>query len=164
MKRIVVYILTIAVLALFAGGAIIVLFILLPFWQSLEPHSLMEWFQNFGGITGITMMPMEIISLLFSMYSYLLAKKSKEEGKNLWLLVNASNILILVLFFIYFLPINISFAKETINPNTIAAELVRWKIIHAGRTVLTLVSTALAIVAFLKMYRNIVLIKQRNDT
>jgi hypothetical protein len=150
MKSKAIYLWTSALLSLFAGGSIIILFILVPFWQSLSPEAVTEWFKNFGSVTGFTMMPMEIVPLLLSAYCWLRAKKLNEEGKNAWLLVNICNLIILAMFFLYFLPVNLLFINKTIDPALIAGELVKWKIIHAGRTLLTLLSALLAVSACLK--------------
>jgi hypothetical protein len=153
MKRIPVYILTTALLGLFAGGSIVVLFILIPFWQTLQPAEVTEWFSRFGSQVGITMMPMEIIPLILSIYAYLVARRSKEEGKNLWIWINVSNILILIIFFIYFLPVNLKFLNKTIDPANIPGELVRWKVHHAMRTALAVLSMLLAVKACSKAYK-----------
>jgi hypothetical protein len=147
MKNFSIYILTTALLALFAGGSIIVLFILIPFWQTLEPNALMEWFQHFGSQMGFVMLPMEMIPLLLSVYVWFIARKTNEEGKNLWLCVNVCNAIVLLMLFLYFIPVNLSFIHKIMLPENVAGELVRWKMIHAMRTIFILLSMVLAIFA-----------------
>lgn len=147
MKSTLVYIWSIALLALFAGGSITILFVLIPFWQSLQPEAVMEWFRNFGTRVGITMLPMQLIPLFMSVYAYFLAKKLKEEGKNLWIWAIVSHIIILIMLFAYYLPVNFSFVNKTMDPTNVPSELIRWEIIHIARTILSVLSTVLAILA-----------------
>jgi len=159
MKSIAVYLMTIALLAFFAGGAIFVLFVLLPFWQSLEPEALMDWFRNFGSRLGIIMMPMEILPLILSVCAWFIAKKNKNAGRNLWAWVNVLNIIILSMFFVYFLPVNLEFINKTADPAGVPAEMIKWKMIHGIRTLFTILSTVLAVLAFSKYLKS----KTNND-
>ena len=157
MKNISVYIWTIASLSLFAGGSITILFIFIPFWYSLQPTELMQWFTDFGPIVGITMLPMQIIPLLLSAYSYILSKKRKEEYKKLWLFVNLSNVFILIMFFAYFLPVNFLFVNQTMHPGDVTNELIRWEIMHVARTILSVLSFVIAIAAIKKTFAGLLI-------
>lgn len=154
MKNTLVYISTIALLGLFAGGSITILFIIVPFWHSLPAEELMLWFHNYGARTGITMLPMQIIPFILSIYAYFSVRKRDEDGKGLWLWVNVTNIIILIMLLAYFLPINFQFVNQTMNPNEVPSELIRWEIIHIARTILTVLSTVLAIIAYFKLVKN----------
>lgn len=156
MKNTLVYISTIALLGLFAGSSITILFIVIPFWHSLTPNELMLWFSHYGARVGVTMLPMEIVPLILSIFAYIAVKKRNEEGKGLWLWVNVSNIVVLMMLLVYFLPINFQFVTQTMDPNDVPKELIRWEIIHIARTILTVLSTVLAILAYFKFYRNFI--------
>jgi uncharacterized membrane protein len=145
MKTANVYSWTIALLGLFAGGCITILFILVPFWFRLPPDNLMQWFTDFGPIVGITMLPMEVAPLLLSLVAYYKTRKSYPESRTMWIVVNLSNILILISFLVYFLPVNLSFVEHSIAPGAVAAELKRWQLIHIARTILSVLSIVLAI-------------------
>lgn len=153
-KNIAFYITTIALLGLFAGGSITILFIIVPFWYSLTPAELMLWFNHYGVRVGITMLPMEIVPLLLSIYAYFSLRKRNEGGKALWLWVNISNIIILVMFLAYFLPVNFQFLNQRMDPAEVSKELVRWELIHITRTILAVLSTVLAILAYSKLVKN----------
>lgn len=142
-----VSILAVALLSLFAGGAINILFILIPFWKTLEPASVMKWFNDFGGTIGITMMPVEITSLLISIYAFILARKTNSSSEKSWLLINISNIFVLAIFFIYFLPVNLRFLHNTMPPQNVSAELLRWQYMHIIRTVFILFSAGMSVKA-----------------
>lgn len=161
MKNTSVYISTIALLGLFTGGNIIIWFIVLPFWQSLPANELMQWFHNYGPRVGITMLPMQIIPLVLSIWAYNLVRKKDIEGKGLWLWVNVSNVTILIMFLVYYLPVNLQFVNQTMNPNVVSSELVRWEIIHIARTILAVLSTVLAIIAYFKLVRNFIYINMK---
>ena len=147
MKSFSIYIWTTALLGLFAGGAITVLFVLVPFWKSLEPTGVMDWFQNFGWQIGITMAPMEFIPFLFSIIAYFMARKANDTGKNLWLCVIISNVIILAMLPLYFIPVNLSFIRKTILPENVHAEMVRWEMVHIARTVFSVLSFVIGILA-----------------
>ncbi|MDN3710410.1 hypothetical protein QW060_26690 [Myroides ceti] len=53
-----------------------------------------------GPHVGITMLPMQILPLLFTAYAYILARKNKEKSKEIWLYANISNGIILLMFLV----------------------------------------------------------------
>lgn len=161
MKNISIQAATIALLGLFAGGCITVAFILVLFWHSLSPSELMQWFHDNGPRVAIVMLPMQIIPFLFSIYIYLSLKKSNDTTKNLWLWVNASNIIILVMLLVYFLPVNVALVNQTMEHNNVLAELARWEMIHKVRTGLTVLSTVLAVVAYAMQVKNAVRLRTK---
>jgi len=147
MKHKKVYSWTISFLALFAGGSITVLFILVPIWQSLAPEEVLAWFANFGARVGITMVPMQVIPLILSLYAYYI---SIGITRLRWLVTNISNGIILVMLPIYFLPVNFSFVNGTMSLDEVSSELVTWEIIHIIRTFLTIISVIFAVMALLR--------------
>lgn len=163
MKNTSVYLSTIALMGLFAGSGITILFIIVPFWHSLSSHELMQWFSNYGPRVGITMLPMQIIPLILSIWAYKLARKRNEEGKDLWLWVNVSNSMMLMMFLVYYLPVNLQFVNQTMHPSDVPSELVRWEIIHIVRVILSVLSTVLAIIAYFKLVRNLIYIKMETS-
>jgi hypothetical protein len=138
---------TTAFLSILAGGAILILFILVPFWQTLSPDAFMEWVKNFGNRLGFTMLPMEMIPFLLSIAAYFVAKKANDGGKNLWLGVMVCNVIVLAMLLIYFIPVNLSFINKTIAPENVPGELVKWKMIHTARTIFIVLSMVLGILA-----------------
>jgi hypothetical protein len=148
MKHKKIYSWTISFLALFAGGSITVLFILVPIWQSLAPEEVLAWFANFGARVGITMVPMQVIPLVLSIYAWYI---SADTVRLLWLMTNVSNGIILLMLLIYFLPVNFSFVNGTISLEDVSSELVTWEIIHVIRTFLTIISVVFAVMALLKL-------------
>ncbi len=83
MKTAALYTWTVALLGLFAGGCITILFILVPFWFTLPPQNLMQWFTDFGPTVGFTMLPMEIAPLLLSVIAYYKTQKVYRESRTL---------------------------------------------------------------------------------
>ena len=164
MKNTLVYISTIVLLALFAGGSITIMFVVVPFWHSLSPNELMLWFHNFGPRVGITMLPMQFVPFFLSIYLYILARKRKEESRGLWLWINASNIIILIMLLAYFLPVNFQFVNQTLNPDDVPSELIRWEVIHIARTIFTVLSTVLAICAYSKLVRSFVCVNVKTSS
>jgi hypothetical protein len=154
MKNFSLYIWTIALLGLFAGGAIVVLFILVPFWQELSPDGVMVYFQDYGTRIGFTMLPMEMIPFILSVICYFTSRKANDAGKNVWLCIIISNVIILAMLVVYFIPVNLSFIHKAILPENVADEMVKWKVIHAARTALTVMNFVLGIFAVKKSFGN----------
>ncbi|CAN5910946.1 hypothetical protein BH11BAC7_BH11BAC7_00660 [soil metagenome] len=153
MKNLSLYTWTTSLLALFSGGSLIVLFVLVPFWHSMESAELIQFFKRFGGRIAAVMLPMEVFPLVLSFLAYSAARKNNADERKLWLSVNISNILILLTLFVYFIPVNLSFINATISRDDVPAELIRWQIVHGIRTLLTLVSAVLAILALSKLIK-----------
>lgn len=124
-----------------------ILFILVPVWQSLAPKEVLDWFSNFGARVGITMVPMQVIPLILSMYAWYI---SAGTVRLLWLMTNISNGIILLMLPVYFLPVNFSFVNSTISLDNVPSELVTWEIVHIIRTFLTILSVVFAVIAMLK--------------
>ncbi|HET6991408.1 MAG TPA: hypothetical protein VFJ43_08800 [Bacteroidia bacterium] len=145
---------TIALLGLFSGGAIVILLILVPSWQTMQPDAFMDWVGNFGSRLGFTMVPMEMIPFLLSIICFFVARKNNQAGKNLWLAIIISNVIILAMLFVYFIPVNLSFIHKTFPSENVADELMKWKMIHAARTALTVMNFVLGIFAVKKSLKN----------
>jgi len=56
-------------------------------------------------------------------------------------------VVIVASFFVYFEPVNASFAAATIALDAVPAELARWSAWHNARTVLSLVALAASLLA-----------------
>ncbi|MDN3710411.1 hypothetical protein QW060_26695 [Myroides ceti] len=54
----------------------------------------------------------------------------------------------------YYLSVNLQFINQTMNPDDVAFELQRWEMIHIARTILAILSTVLAIVAYFRYEEN----------
>ncbi|SHG70821.1 anthrone oxygenase family protein [Chryseobacterium sp. OV279] len=137
---------SLAVQSLFTGGCLVILFVLVPFWQKSNPEDFLLWFSiNSPNIAKI-MLPLEVIPLILSVLTFYLVNKQKDETRKWWLLNLAANVIILLLFFIYFMPANSSMSSGTIMKNQVKSELMKWEMIHLMRTVLTGISTIFCIV------------------
>jgi len=144
MKTPFLYSITLSLLGVFAGGCITVLFIIVPFWHSLSPTEVMDWFAAFGPTVGATMLPMEIVPLVLSTVCWFRARKEQSQT-GAWTIVCISNALMILSFFVYFLPVNLSFLNHSISAEDVGPELERWELIHAARTILAVLSAAVAI-------------------
>ena len=156
MKNITLQVATTMLLGLFAGGCIAVMFVIVPFWHSLSAGELMLWFHNYGPTVAITMLPMQIIPFLLSLYIYFSLRKNNSSDKSLWFWINISNILILLMLLAYFIPVNVEFVNQTMNLDKVPEELTRWGMIHAARTGLTVCSAVAAVAACATVIRRFV--------
>jgi hypothetical protein len=150
MKKFSLQLWTVALLGLFSGGAVVILLILVPSWQEMQPDAFMEWVGNFGSRLGFTMVPMEMIPFVLSIVCFFIARKNNQAGKKFWLAIIISNVVILAMLIVYFIPVNLSFIHKTFPAEKVADELVKWKMIHAARTALTVINFVLGIFAVKK--------------
>jgi hypothetical protein len=135
-------ILTLSLLSAFAGGCLIVLFVLVPFWQNSTAEIFLSWFTTNSKAVGLTMLPMEVFPLITCAILYFVARRQKMSNQILWLLTNICNLIILAIFIVYFLPTNTAMASGTFSADKVSAELQQWKTMHIIRTILS----ALAVV------------------
>jgi hypothetical protein len=131
---------SLSLLSSFAGGCLIVLFVLVPFWQNSTAEIFLTWFAANSSAVGLTMLPMEVLPLITSAVLYFVARKQKKSNQNLWLLTNICNIIILAMFIVYFLPTNTAMASGTFSADKVSAELQQWKTMHIVRTILSALS------------------------
>ncbi|RXM53491.1 MULTISPECIES: anthrone oxygenase family protein [unclassified Chryseobacterium] len=126
--------------SLFVGGCSVILFVLVPFWQKITAEEFLVWFSSNSKSVGLTMLPLEAIPLLISISTYIIAYKQKLNTKNLWFYNLLCNVVILIMFFLYFMPANTAMASKTIPIEHVAQELKRWELLHILRTLLAILS------------------------
>lgn len=136
--------------ALFTGGCFLILFVLVPFWQQSSAENFLSWFSVNSSNIAITMLPLEVIPLLLSVITYSITFKNKDNSRKWWFFNLLSNIAILLLFFVYFMPANSSMHSGTIAIENVANELVKWEKYHIVRTFLTILSILFCIVGIKK--------------
>ena len=134
-------------LALFALGCLIILFYFVPMWQAMQPELFLQWFSANGIIIGMIMLPLEMAPLVMCLV--LLIKNMHDvSSKRFALLVNSSNLLILVLFLVFFLPANNNLMDPNSNPAIVPSILSDWKWFHSVRTMLAIASFTFSVLAF----------------
>lgn len=141
-------IINLILLSAFSGGCLMVLFVLLPFWQSSTPEVFLNWFAAHNKAIGMTMLPMEVLPLIASVVLFFVALRQKKSNIPLWLLTNICNLIILVMFIVYFFSANRMMASGRFPADKVSEELQKWKTIHIARTitsVLAIVFCGLAI-------------------
>ena len=126
--------------ALFTGGCIVILFVLVPFWQQSPAEDFLSWFSTYSTNIAMTMLPLEVIPLILSTVICYVAFRQKEDNRKWWLYNLLSNIAILLLFFVYFMPANSSMSLGTITIEQVANEIAKWEKYHIARTALTALS------------------------
>lgn len=106
------------------------------------------WFKHVGKLIGMVMVPLEIIPLILSAVLFLKLRKENSKASHMWLWVNCLNVAVLLSFFIYFLPVNVQFIDGIMPASEIPAELDRWQMVHALRTLAIVLSVVISIRAF----------------
>ncbi|GEM_PF-681467 len=128
---------TLATQALFTGGCLVILIVLVPFWQESNATDFLRWFSKNAPNIAKIMLPLEIVPLLLAMLNVYLVNKKKQPNRLWWWLNLLCNISILLMFFWYFMPANSSMASRAIADNQVTGQLINWKIFHFIRTALS---------------------------
>lgn len=134
-------------LGLFALGCVIILLYFLPKWQAMEPEVFLRWFSANGKTIGMIMLPLEMAPLVMCMV-LLVGRRHDLSGERYGLVVNGSNLLILIMFVLFFLPANKTLMDVHTNPAQVSSILRDWKLLHTVRTILAIASFALSLFAF----------------
>ncbi|MCF0074214.1 DUF1772 domain-containing protein [Dyadobacter sp. CY261] len=131
---------TIAAQSAFTGGCLVILLVLVPFWQTMSPAGFLSWFSMNAKALGSTMLPLEMMPLMSSIILSVNAFKKKLANKNAWMIAAICNLLVLVIFIAYFMPANFAMAGGTLAESKVASELLQWKSFHAIRTSLSILA------------------------
>ena len=134
-------------LGLFALGCVIILLYFLPKWHAMEPEVFLRWFSENGKTIGMIMLPLEMAPLVMCVV-LLVRRRHDLSGERYGLAVNGSNLLILILFVLFFLPANKTLMDVNTNSARVSSILSDWKVFHTVRTILAIASFALSLFAF----------------
>jgi hypothetical protein len=137
-----------ATTAAFAGGALLSQTVLVPSWRAAPPSTFLARFATEGPVTGLTVFPFELTSLvLLGIITYRAAKHLRPV--RLW----ASATLCLAGTFAllaYFVPANSAMLDPAFPPGDVASALATWNEVNWLRTGLALVGALLTVTARLR--------------
>lgn len=137
----------VAVTSAFAGGALLTQTVIVPHWRGMAPAAFLSEFANYGPVTGATVFPFEVASvLLLSMTTYSTVT-SRRPGRLAWALATACMVGTFVLLPVYFVGANLAMLDPTFPPQAVHAELTAWYRWNWVRTGLGIASAALSCIA-----------------
>jgi hypothetical protein len=137
----------VATTSAFAGGALLTQTVVVPSWRAMEPEEFLRHFAVYGPVTGATVFPFEVASILLLAVTTRSAVRSHRPGRLAWALATSAMVGTLVPLPIYFVSANLAMLDPAFPPGAVQAELAawyRWNWVRAG---LGLASTVLACIA-----------------
>lgn len=133
----------VAATSAFAGGALLSQTVIVPGWRAMDPAAFLRHFAVYAPLTGGTVFPFEVASLLLLGITTYSTVKRRRPGRLAWVLATCGMAGTFVLL-VYFVPTNLAMLDPVFPPQAVPAELTdwyRWNWVRAG---LGLASAALA--------------------
>jgi hypothetical protein len=137
----------VAATAAFAGGALLSQTVIVPNWRAMDPTAFLRHFATEGPVTGATVFPFEVASVILLCLAAYSAARNRRPGRLAWALAAASMVGTFVLLPIYFLPTNVAMLDPAFPPHAVPAELAAWYRWNWARTGLGLTAAVLACAA-----------------
>ena len=136
----------VAATSAFAGGALVSQTVIVPGWRAMDPVAFLGSFATYGPITGATVFPFELASVVLLAIATYSTVTSHRPGRLLWAMAVSGMVGTLVLL-IYFVPSNLGMLDPGFPPEAVPAELTTWYRWNWVRTGLGVASAVLACIA-----------------
>jgi hypothetical protein len=136
----------VAATSAFAGGALVSQTVIVPGWRAMDPVAFLRLFATYGPITGATVFPFELASVLLLAITTFAKVTSRWPGRLLWALAMSGMVGTLVLL-IYFVPTNLGMLDPAFPAQAVPAELTTWYRWNWVRTGLGVASAVVACIA-----------------
>jgi hypothetical protein len=136
--------LSIVSLSLFSGAFLFIAFVIVKFWQAVEPEIFLTWMQDNFFRFPILMIPLNLISLLATLLAFGLAWKFRPTSR---LALGLSLICIFastVTYPIYFVGANAELLSSGVELSQVSVALNTWSNWHWLRTILAIVALGFA--------------------
>lgn len=137
-----------AATAAFAGGALLSQTVIVPSWRAAPPEVFLARFATEGPITGLTVFPFELASLIFLGTTTYSAAKHRRPAR-LWAAATACLAGTFALL-LYFVPANSAMLDPAFPPGEVASALATWNAVNWVRTGLAFAGATLAAIARLR--------------
>lgn len=139
--------LSLAAWGLFAGAMLTEGCVLVAWWRSIPAAEFHAWYAQNDRRLLAFFSPLTIMTALLALGAAILALWTGHAGR--WLSLFAASLAVVVVasFYLYFGKANARFSAGRLNETELTTELKHWAAWHWGRTVLSLVVLAAAILA-----------------
>jgi hypothetical protein len=137
----------VAATSAFAGSALLTQTVIVPYWRAMDPAAFLAHFSMYGPITGATVFPFEVASVVLLGLTAYSTARSHRPGRLAWALATSAIIGTFVLLPVYFVGANLAMLDPAFPPQDVHAELTAWYCWNWVRTGLALASAALACIA-----------------
>ncbi|WP_372661898.1 anthrone oxygenase family protein [Amycolatopsis kentuckyensis] len=123
--------------------------VVVPSWRAAPPEVFLTRFATEGPVTGLTVFPFELASLIFlGITTYTAAKHHRPV--RLWAAATACLAGTFALLLLYFVPADSALLDPAFPPGEVASALTTWNAVNWVRTGLALAGAALAGIARLR--------------
>lgn len=129
-------IVTVICLGLSAGAMLTEGALFVPYWKKMPAQDFLAWFKNNEPYLVSFFGTSQILGLIATLLVTILYQLKRLPNKNFLAISTLLNILILLLYPIYFKQANASFVAATIDLNNVSQELINWGIWQWVRTFL----------------------------
>lgn len=116
----------VAATSAFAGGALLTQTVIVPGWQAMNPAGALHTFAIQGPITGATVFPFEVVSILVLAITTSSSLRGRRRGRLAWVLATVAMVATFLLLPIYFVPTNLALLDPAFPPQAVHAELAAW--------------------------------------
>jgi hypothetical protein len=140
-------VLSLVSLAMFTGAFLFIAIVMVPFWLSTSPDYFLEWFeQNFFRFPSL-MVPLNLIALLTTIITLVVAWTSKANNRFIWIIVGIAVFLASITYPLYFASANAVFLAKAIELPLVMPTLVTWSNWNWLRLGLTAIALLLATIS-----------------
>jgi hypothetical protein len=116
----------VAVTSAFAGGALLTQTVIVPGWQAMSPAAALRTFAVQGPVTGATVFPFEVASIVMLSVTAYSSLRSRRRGRLAWVLATVSMVATFLLLPIYFVHTNLALLDPSFPLQAVPAELTAW--------------------------------------
>lgn len=137
----------VAVTSAFAGGALLTQTVIVPGWQAMSPAAALHAFTVQGPVTGATVFPFELASILMLAITTRSSLRSRRRGRLAWVLATVGMVATFLLL-PYFVRTNLALLDPAFPLQAVHAELsawYRWDWVRAGFGTASAVLAAIAL-------------------
>lgn len=127
--------------AMFAGGGLLTQTVIVPFWRSGGPQEALDRFAAHGPVTGATLFPIEMLSVVLLGVIAAGTWRRRQAGRVAWTVAFVAMVGTVLLLPVYFLGANDLLLTRSVTGPDVDALLATWHAWNWGRTVLALVAT-----------------------
>ena len=126
----------VVILGLSAGAMLTEAALFVPYWQKMPAQDFLAWFKTNEPYLVKFFGTSQIFGLIAIALTTILYQFQRLPNRNLLAISSFLNILILLLYPIYFKQVNASFVAGTIDINNVSQELINWGLWQWVRTFL----------------------------
>lgn len=116
----------VAVTSAFAGGALLTQTVIVPGWRAMSPAAALHTFAVQGPVTGATVFPFEVASILLLVITTYSSVRSHRRGRLVWVFATVSMVGTFLLLPIYFVHTNLALLDPAFPLQAVPAELTAW--------------------------------------